>query len=353
MEILVADSSAVYRKMFLTAMTEADKHKTLDFAADCEAALEKIMHRDYDIVVLDAEIPGIGLLHLLKTIRSEIPKALLVLAARPAASNSGLVEAAIASGCVTFCMTKPINDDYDHNIDAIRNTMEDVYALHWAKRAKKPTKPESAGDYTPRTTISEHRFAPEIVLIASSTGGPSALEAVLAGLSRNFPTPIKIVQHIPSYFMEPLASQLANKSTLNVKIAEEGETVAAGTVYIAPGGKHTGLDRRKRIFFNDSPPINGVRPSADALFGSVAEFFPKSAKVLAVILTGMGCDGESGLSKLKENLTCFAIAQSEKTCVVYGMPRAAIEGRLADAVLDLDKIAPAMVKMASPITETT
>lgn len=180
-----------------------------------------------------------------------------------------------------------------------------------------------------------------IVLIAASIGGPAALENILPKLKKDFPAPILIVQHMPAHFSEILAGTLGHKSELRVKVAENTETVEKGTVYIAPGGVHMKLDRKNRIYLDGSPPVNGICPAADALFASVADCF-SGAGVLAVILTGMGNDGVKGLAELKKKQTCFCLAQSEKTCVVYGMPCAAAESGLADMILDLDEIPFAM-----------
>ena len=184
---------------------------------------------------------------------------------------------------------------------------------------------------------------PGIVLVASSTGGPMALESILPKLSGDFPVPVLVVQHMLMQFIQTLANSLDMKSSLRVKVAENRETISAGSVYIAPGGVHMKLDSRKRIRFDESPPINGVRPAADILFESVAESFTAQG-VLAVILTGMGRDGVNGLARLKEKHKCFCLAQSEETCVVYGMPRAVVEAGYADMILDLDKI-PAEIEL--------
>jgi two-component system chemotaxis response regulator CheB len=181
------------------------------------------------------------------------------------------------------------------------------------------------------------KFSPEIVLIAASTGGPFALKSILSNLPCNFPVPVLIVQHMPQYFSENLAQHLNQQSKLKIKVAESRETITAGTVYIAPGDKHMKLDRKKKIYLDNSPPVNGIRPAADILFESVAESF-LDTRVLAIILTGMGDDGKKGLAKLKEKQNCLCYTQSENTCVVYGMPRAAAENGLADRVLDLDEI---------------
>ena len=184
-----------------------------------------------------------------------------------------------------------------------------------------------------------NQFSPEIVLIAASTGGPAAFEALMPEIRRDFPVPILIVQHITAYFTEIFAQRLDQISRINVKLAEDGETVSAGTVYVAPSGKHMKLNSGNRICFEHSPLVVGVRPAADVLFESVADNF-KGRRVLAVVLTGMGRDGKNGVAKLKEKKECFCIAQSERTCIVYGMPRAVAECGMADKIMDLNDIAP-------------
>jgi len=181
-------------------------------------------------------------------------------------------------------------------------------------------------------------FRPQIILIAVSTGGPRALETIIPALRPDISVPILIVQHMPPHFIETLAGRLNTKSGLRVKVAEDGEKISGGTVYLAPGGVHMRLNADNELYLDDSPPLNGVRPAADALFESIAEDF-SGTRVLAVVLTGMGQDSLRGLLKLKDKTECYCLAQSEKTCVVYGMPRAVIEDGLADRILDLDEMA--------------
>ena len=143
---------------------------------------------------------------------------------------------------------------------------------------------------------------------------------------------------MPPHFIETLAGRLNSKSTLPVKVAEDGEKIKGGIVYLAPGGVHMRLNSENELYLDDSPPLNGVRPAADALFESIAEDFA-GIRVLTIVLTGMGHDSLRGLIKLKDKKRCYCIAQSEKTCVVYGMPRVVVEEGLVDKILDLEKIA--------------
>jgi len=320
MKILIADASAVYKRMFAKVLAES--YREAEFVTDGEQALEQITSQKFDIIVIDAEIAGVGALELLKKIKTEMPGASVLITARPSPANKKLCAKALEEGGFA-CMDKPIYASYAENIEVVRKSMTKILD---GKPASSPAK----------TSANSRKFKPEIVLIAASTGGPSALEKILSKLTADFPVPMLIVQHMTASFIETLVQNLSGKSDLKIKVAEEGECASAGTVYVAPGGTHMKLGADARIYFDGSPPINGVRPSADALFESVAESFP--GRILAVVLTGMGRDGEKGLARLKEKQNCFCVAQSEQTCVVYGMPRAAVEAGLVDKILDLDKI---------------
>jgi two-component system chemotaxis response regulator CheB len=168
---------------------------------------------------------------------------------------------------------------------------------------------------------------PKIVLIGVSTGGPNALAHILPKISEDIDVPIFIVQHMPPLFTGSLAESLSTKCSIRVKEAVEGEFIEPNTAYIAPGGKHMGLvsgpNGHKVVQITEDPPENFCRPAVDYLFRSVANHFPGQA--MAVILTGMGNDGISGLRQLKQH-GCYVIAQDETSCVVYGMPKAAVEG---------------------------
>jgi len=332
--------------MFIRAVTEVNKNASVTYVANGGEALEFTKRNYYNVIIADAEIPGVDLLELVKEIMRENANALILVAARPSPPNEKLCLDALARGAAAY-MIKPINDSYGENLELIRREIAAIIEGLGDDRNNKKDKAVPAPTPTPETvrkTIERSSFHPEIALIAASTGGPAALEAIVSKLKGGFPVPVLIVQHMPPLFTESLANHLNMKSKLKVKVAESGEAVTVGTVYIAPGGMHMKLDRKNRIYLDDSPPVNGVRPAADALFESVAEEFP-GAEVLTVVLTGMGLDGQAGLTQLKEKKKCYCLAQSEKTCVVYGMPRAVIEVGLADKVLDLDKIAREMEKI--------
>lgn len=183
-----------------------------------------------------------------------------------------------------------------------------------------------------------------LVAIGTSTGGPRALHEVVSALPRDFPAPVLIVQHMPAKFTRSLAQRLDSFSAVTVVEAEQGMRVAAGHVYIAPGGKHMELDKDARgyaIRLSDHPQRNGHRPSVDVLFESLVPFAELERH--AVIMTGMGSDGAKGMKSLSEHGASSTIAESEETCIVYGMPRSAVECGAAQCVLPLQGIASRLI----------
>jgi len=178
----------------------------------------------------------------------------------------------------------------------------------------------------------------EILLIGSSTGGPKALQDILPTLPANLPVPCLIVQHMPSTFTKPFADRLNGLCQVHVKEAEQGEPLKAGTVYIAPGGIHMTYGARGPkgcIDLSPEPMSSLHRPSVDVLFMSVFELF--RGQVLAGILTGMGTDGAKGMEQLKKK-GAHTLAEAEESCVVYGMPRAAVERGCVDVIAPLPDI---------------
>jgi two-component system chemotaxis response regulator CheB len=175
-----------------------------------------------------------------------------------------------------------------------------------------------------------------LVAIGISTGGPQALEYLLAQLPPDFPGAIVVVQHMPEGFTEMFARRLDDLCSLQVKEAQSGDQLQAGRVLICPGSRHIKVKRLAMgdvVVLNEDARVNGHRPSADVLFHSAAEEF--GSQTVAVIMTGMGDDGAEGLGAVKR-AGGMTIAQSEESCVVYGMPKAAIERGYATRIVALD-----------------
>ena len=187
-----------------------------------------------------------------------------------------------------------------------------------------------------------------LVCIGASTGGPRALQHLLPQFPKDFSSPILIVQHMPPVFTRQLADRLNAMSSIQVKEAEHHERVKSGTAYIAPGGRHMTVKRlgktQLKIHLDDSHPIKGHRPSIDRLFDSLKAF--NEYRMITAILTGMGSDGTKGLKALRQSHKdkLYSLAESEKSCIVFGMPKAAIQANVVDEVVELEDMIDAIMK---------
>ena len=192
------------------------------------------------------------------------------------------------------------------------------------------------------------RLSYRAIALGISTGGPFSLQKLIPLLSKKIDIPIFIVQHMPPKFTKSLADRLNGLSQLEVKEAEDGETVKNGVVYLAPGGFHMTVSKNSgplgKIVISDEPKTTLHRPSVDVMMNSVVDFYGKNT--LGVIMTGMGKDGLEGIKKLK-SLGGYTLAQDEKTCVVYGMPKAVVEAGLADVIAPLENISSIINKATS------
>jgi two-component system chemotaxis response regulator CheB len=351
MRVLVVDDSMLFRKVVRDALALEPGIEVVGSAADGRVALEKINQFRPDAITLDLEMPevdGLGVLRELR-LRSNPPGVIVVSALTDA--GAALTAQALRLGAFDFIL-KPSGANFDENRDRLSADLLPKIRL-LAERRKlllesAHTAPNCDLEFSAKLTERIPRQTPEIVAIGISTGGPSALHAMLPGLPADLPVPVVIVQHMPPKFTRSLADDLNRHVALNVIEAADGQRLQAGTVYIAPGGLQTRVERQHRgleIRVTDDPPEKCCKPSVDYLFRSLAEQF--GSRVLAAVMTGMGDDGFVGCTLLKKQ-GAFVIAQDAASCVVYGMPRQIIEHGLADLIRPLDDIAEAIDQAVRP-----
>lgn len=185
----------------------------------------------------------------------------------------------------------------------------------------------------------------KIVAIASSTGGPKALQSLVPNLPANLNAPVLIVQHMPAGFTEALAARLDSLSQVPVKEAKEGDELLKGHVYLSRGGRHMQTRQmagKQVIYYSDDPPREGVRPCANYMYESLRD--SSYGEIICVVLTGMGADGTEGIRNLKKAKKVTVIAQDEETCVVYGMPKCISKAGLADKEMPLTQIANEIIR---------
>ncbi|QFF98551.1 chemotaxis response regulator protein-glutamate methylesterase [Psychrobacillus glaciei] len=358
-KLLIVDDSAFMRKLITDFFNDSKLIEVVGIARNGKDAIQKIKSLQPDVVTMDVEMPVMNGIEALKEIMAETPVAVVMLSSTTQKGTESTL-LAMEYGAVDF-VAKPsgtISLDLHKIKKELVEKVENAANVSIIKmkrpqlETKKTTifsadlknmKPVIPLNTKPRSWNKQNK---KMVLIGTSTGGPRALQEVITKLPKDMQAPVLIVQHMPAGFTKSLADRLNQLSQIEVKEAENGDILRNGYAYLAPGGYHLRLNKMGNdysiILDNVEPPRAGHRPSVDVLFEDNSRFndFDK----LAVIMTGMGSDGSSGLRKLKGNGNVVAIAESSNTCIVYGMPKAAIETNLVNEVVDLENITQAILK---------
>jgi two-component system chemotaxis response regulator CheB len=349
-KVLIVDDSALMRNLIGKIIDQSRGLEIAGKAMNGAFALQKIPKLDPDIILLDLEMPqmnGIEFLKERKRLGMQIPVVILSSLAKRGAQ---ITMEALSLGASDFIM-KP-SGAISEDIHTVGDTIVQMLKAYGGKYLKQKGRELPQISYPPveealKKTQAPSKAAPainltkvgfpeakpgiipkgpvEVVLIGISTGGPNALRTVFKEIPGDFPLPILVVQHMPPGFTYEFAKSLDRVCPLEVKEAEEGDRIEAGKIFIAPGDAHIevrDMPLGKEIHLSKEDPRNGHRPSADVLFGSAAKVY--GPRILAVIMTGMGKDGAKEMGGIY-NLGGVTVAQSESSCVVYGMPKVAIE----------------------------
>lgn len=322
-KVLVVDDSAVVRRLVNTVIEDAAGLRVIGEADHGTVAIRAATRHRPDIIVLDLHMPGMGGLDALRTIRANGIEARVVVFANVLPEDVDRVAESVREAGAELVVKPTGVSDYQSAVTQVRDRLLPV--LVGGKVADRPSRVPSVGPVN-------------AVVLASSTGGPQALEQVLGGIV-HLPVPLFIVQHIADGFSARLAERLDQVCRFTVVEAEHGMRPAPGQVYVSPGGRHLVVERadaRPVLHLSDDPPVNSCRPSADVLFRSSAAVY--GANQVAVVLTGIGQDGLDGCRELSA-LGVPIIVQDEASSVVWGMPGAVAEAGLADEILPLDQVA--------------
>ena len=340
--VLVVDDSAIVRKILAQELSRESGIQVIGTALDPYVARDKIVKLKPDVVTLDIEMPRMDGVTFLKKLMRYHPLPVIVVSSLTPKGGRLALEA-MESGAVEV-LSKPGGP---YSVGDMRQQLADK--IRAAARARISRR--GNGDTAKSTTVEVASYAliettRKVIAIGASTGGTEALKKVLSQLPRTAPG-VVAVQHLPPNLTTAFATRLNRECNIEVKEAEDGDSVLPGRALIAPGNYHMAVRRlgtEKRIALHQGPLENGCRPSADVLFRSIAEIYGKQA--LGIVLTGMGKDGLVGVRAMKEKGATI-IAQDKDSSVAWGMPRSVIEAELADHVLSLDEIAPTVNKMIS------
>lgn len=335
---VIVDDSALARLMLRDALNGISGVRVVGNAAEGAAALDVIEAVNPGLVILDVEMPGMNGLEMLKAMKLRGHETPVLMCSRLTSAGAEVTTEALLQGAYDF-VCKPSGGRRDQNVLTLRNEISS--RIHPLIRAL-----DSAFDSgviaAPAPTAPPHSLADvtiDAVIVGASTGGPAALRTLLERLDSRIRIPVLVVQHIPVGFSEPLARRLRSASRLDVTEASDGSTIVGGTVYIAHAGQHLTIDRFSeglRVKLVDSEPVNGCRPSIDVLMDSALRHFGN--RCLAVVLTGMGCDGAAGASRIRTQ-GGIVFAQTPESCTVSSMPRRTIRAAGADRIGDVCQLA--------------
>jgi len=343
--VMIVDDSAIVRQVASAAIAAQPDMVVMATAADPLFAMEKMRREWPDVIVLDIEMPRMDGLTFLRKLMAERPTPVVICSSLVGRGARASFDA-LAAGAVSL-VTKPkvgvkqfLQDESDNLVAAVRAAAG--ARLRPRQQALAP-RPKITLDSLPRgPNVPSAGDRTRVVAIGTSTGGTQALEAVLTELPEEVPG-IVVVQHMPAGFTDMFARRLDGLASIRVREAQHGDRVEPGLALIAPGGRHLQLARDGRGYFVgvvDGPLINRHKPSVDVLFRSVARMAGSNA--LGIIMTGMGDDGALGLKEMRD-AGASTIAEAEETCVVFGMPKEAIQRGAVENVLPLHDIAAGIV----------
>ena len=334
--VLVVDDSALMRKLIPLILERDPDIEVVGTAMDGAFALRKIAELQPDVVTLDLEMPRMDGIETLRMIMRSAPIPVIVVSTH---SREGAYSTfkALALGAIDF-VAKPRDAAAGHLDPIAYELIEKIKVAKRASGSKKILKLDAELPKPAKRKSSTVVAPNRIVAIGISTGGPNALQYLLSQIPGDLPISFVVVQHMPEGFTDMFARRLDECCALDVQEAKSGDLLIAGRVLICPGNRHMMVRRMPRgemVVLSDNPPINGHRPSVDVLFHSVAQEFALTA--VGILMTGMGEDGAEGLGAIKA-AGGMTIAQSEDTCVVSGMPRAAILKGYAQKILPLEQL---------------
>jgi two-component system chemotaxis response regulator CheB len=340
--VLIVDDSAYVRKVFKEILSRSPFVEVVGTARDGEEALELVEQLEPDVVTCDLNMPTMDGLAFVRAQMARRPVAIVI--SSIAAESAEQVLAALDAGAIDF-VQKPTALATEKLLDISADLIEKVKVAAQAPLGRRAALEAPAPPPLRTPSLSSTRA--DVLVVGASTGGPQALKRVLSQLPADWPIPVAVVLHMPVGYTGLYARKLNEVCALQVIEAQGQEEVAAGTIFVAPAGRHLtfrrGPDGLVRTQLDVHPLDTPHRPAVDVLFQSAAEVYGE--RVLAVVLTGMGSDGRNGAAWIKAR-GGTVITEAEDSCVVYGMPRSVVEAGLSDRSAPLESIAHVIMEQA-------
>ena len=339
--IIVVEDSITAREIIIGILESDPDISVIGEARNGKEAIELTRRLKPDLITMDIKMPVMNGLEAIKHIMAYYPTPIVVLCSSAFRQGESYVFKALDHGALDI-MEKPDPQAWREFPEMGKKLISDIKSL-----AKVPVithlKGKKRANVNGRISAEKEQSlaADKLVVIAASTGGPTALLEVIKRLPKDLPASVMIVQHIAEGFIEGLVEWLDAKSKIKVRLAINGEQIRNGIAYVAPSDVHMIVGSDKSIRLSGEPPVSGLRPAANHLFFSAIEFF--NNRIIGIILTGMGKDGVDGLKAIRD-AGGVTIAQDKKSSLVYGMPRVASESGAAEHIVDLEKIAAMIIK---------
>lgn len=345
-KILIVDDSALMRRVYYDIIESDKRFQVENFAKDGVEALEFLKKKKYDAVILDVNMPNMNGIQLLKEMKAEGIVAKVIMSSTDTTHGAKVTLDALELGAIDFmhkpersylCKKEEFHDEFLKKLQTVCESKPVIIET----KAPAQVQQQNAEDKAIIEYAKKHKGSgKKIIAIASSTGGPKALQSVIPRIPKNINAPVLIVQHMPVGFTATLAERLNNMSELTVKEAAEGDEVLNGHAYLSMGGKHLNVitkNGKNYIHYSDEPTREGVKPCANYMYESLME--SDYSDVVCVVMTGMGADGTEGIQNLKNKKKIHVITQEKDTCAVYGMPKSVDQAGLSNQKVALEKIA--------------
>ncbi len=345
-KILIVDDSAPVRVLLTDFFSREPDFQVVGCAEDGESAIRMVRQLNPDVVTMDVNLPDYDGFTVTRRIMEQNPVPIVVISAVYTASDAEVGFRLLDTGALAFHNKPALNDEFFS--ESMAEIVMSVRLMSEVKLVRRKARP--VGYIAPSHSFDNksYGFCPangpvnaKIVCIGASTGGPQALKQVLMSLPKDLPVPVVIIQHISTGFLEGLVNWLQDKTGHNIQVAKNGEALKVCTVYFAPEDYHIQISSTLKVTLTSSPAVNGIRPTIESLFDSVARNI--GGGVVGVLLTGMGSDGAQGLLDIRRR-GGYTIAQDKETSIIFGMPGEAVKIGAAIAVLPLGEIADAIVK---------
>ncbi len=348
--VLVVDDSTFMRNAIASLLEQDPEIKVVGTARDGLEALQKAEELDADVMTLDVEMPRLGGLETLQRLMKTSPMPVLMISSLTESGAESTLKA-MEYGALDFIPKNMSNDRDSFGLELRRKVTalarrKAIIRLKYRRinNIAIPTTPLTRAPAQPTDYVQTPCHGPrDLVVVGVSTGGPPVVQKILSALPADLPACILVAQHMPAAFTGPFAKRLDSVCSIGVTEAVDGDRLKNGHAYVCPGGRHISVRMRgplPEVAVTDEPRDALYKPTVNLLMESAGKNMGR--RTLGVMLTGMGSDGCEGAKILKEKGGCL-IAQNEASCVVYGMPKAVIDAKLANQILDADDIAQAIM----------